>query len=166
MVVASWLLRSRQIPIPILLCYFFPLLTDRRPHSEDEVIATYKRLIRSLPRANQYLLLYVLDLLSVFARKSDKNLMTAKSGCDSQGYTRTASDTVLTLIGRPRGDLPASATLTSLARTVSTGASAEPRCARVYDCASGLVHVGYSTTAFGHTQTRRCSRGYDIGRWS
>ena len=32
-----------------------------------------------MPRANQYLLLYVLDLLSVFARKSDKNLMTAKS---------------------------------------------------------------------------------------
>jgi len=32
-----------------------------------------------MPRANQYLLLYVLDLLSVFARKSDKNLMTAKN---------------------------------------------------------------------------------------
>lgn len=32
-----------------------------------------------MPRSNQYLLLYVLDLLSVFARKSDKNLMTAKS---------------------------------------------------------------------------------------
>lgn len=32
-----------------------------------------------MPRANQYLLLYVLDLLSVFARKSDKNLMTAAS---------------------------------------------------------------------------------------
>ncbi|KAH9945048.1 Rho GTPase activation protein [Epithele typhae] len=49
------------------------------PRNEDEVIATYKRLIRSMPRANQYLLLYVLDLLSVFARKSDKNLMTAKN---------------------------------------------------------------------------------------
>ena len=35
-----------------------------------------------MPRANQYLLLYVLDLLSVFARKSDKNLMTAKSMLD------------------------------------------------------------------------------------
>ena len=32
-----------------------------------------------MPRANQYLLLYVLDLLSVFARKSDKNLMTPAS---------------------------------------------------------------------------------------
>ncbi|KAJ7650048.1 Rho GTPase activation protein [Roridomyces roridus] len=45
--------------------------------NQDEVIATYKRLIRAMPRANQYLLLYVLDLLSVFARKCDKNLMTA-----------------------------------------------------------------------------------------
>ena len=51
----------------------------RKPFNHDEVIATYKRLIRRMPRANQYLLLYVLDLLSVFARKSDKNLMTATS---------------------------------------------------------------------------------------
>ncbi|KAI0950707.1 hypothetical protein AcW1_007946 [Taiwanofungus camphoratus] len=51
----------------------------RRHNNEDEVIQTYKRLIRAMPRANQYLLLYVLDLLSVFARKSDKNLMTAKN---------------------------------------------------------------------------------------
>ncbi|EUC64936.1 phospholipase/carboxylesterase [Rhizoctonia solani AG-3 Rhs1AP] len=43
---------------------------------EAEVIQTYRKLIREMPRANQYLLLYVLDLLSVFARKSDKNLMT------------------------------------------------------------------------------------------
>lgn len=50
-----------------------------KPYNQDEVIRTYKRLIRTMPRANQYLLLYVLDLLSVFARKSDKNLMTAKS---------------------------------------------------------------------------------------
>lgn len=49
--------------------------------SQDTVIATYKRLIRAMPRANQYLLLYVLDLLSVFARKADKNLMTATSAC-------------------------------------------------------------------------------------
>jgi hypothetical protein len=32
-----------------------------------------------MPPINQYLLLYVLDLLSVFARKSDKNLMNASS---------------------------------------------------------------------------------------
>jgi hypothetical protein len=32
-----------------------------------------------MPHANQYLLLYVLDLLSVFARKAEKNLMTAQN---------------------------------------------------------------------------------------
>jgi hypothetical protein len=53
--------------------------TAKQPYNEDEVIATYKKLIAAMPRANQYLLLYVLDLLSVFARKSDKNLMTASS---------------------------------------------------------------------------------------
>jgi len=51
----------------------------KQPFNQDEAIATYKHLIRSMPRANQYLLLYVLDLLSVFARKSDKNLMTASN---------------------------------------------------------------------------------------
>lgn len=51
--------------------------------STDEIIRTYKQLIRSMPRQNQYLLLYVLDLLSVFARKSDKNLMTATSTSSS-----------------------------------------------------------------------------------
>ena len=34
-----------------------------------------------MPLANQYLLLYLLDLLSVFARKSDKNRMTPASAC-------------------------------------------------------------------------------------
>ncbi|KAI5122935.1 hypothetical protein M0805_007613 [Coniferiporia weirii] len=45
--------------------------------STDDMIKMYKQLIRSMPRQNQYLLLYVLDLLSVFARKAEKNLMTA-----------------------------------------------------------------------------------------
>lgn len=62
----------------VLVTDLFSVLA-RKPFNRDEVIARYKRLIRALPRANQYLLLYVLDLLSVFARKSDKNLMTAKS---------------------------------------------------------------------------------------
>ena len=47
----------------------------------EKVVAEFKTLIHSMPRGNQYLLLYVLDLLSVFARKSDKNLMTAQSWC-------------------------------------------------------------------------------------
>jgi len=53
--------------------------TADRPYNQEVVIATYKRLILSMPPANQYLLLYVLDLLSVFARKSEINLMTAQS---------------------------------------------------------------------------------------
>ncbi|RPD74969.1 Rho GTPase activation protein [Lentinus tigrinus ALCF2SS1-7] len=71
-----------QMPEPVIPHDMYHLFRDalaKKPYNEDEVIATYKRLIRSMPRANQYLLLYVLDLLSVFARKSDKNLMTAKN---------------------------------------------------------------------------------------
>lgn len=45
----------------------------------EESISQYKNLIVALPPINQYLLLYVLDLLSVFDRKSDVNLMTAPS---------------------------------------------------------------------------------------
>jgi len=43
------------------------------------VITTFKKLIHSMPSANRYLLLYVVDLLSIFSRKADKNLMTAQS---------------------------------------------------------------------------------------
>jgi hypothetical protein len=51
----------------------------RTPFIIDEVIASYKRLIGKLPLANQYLLLYVLDLLTVFAKKADINKMNAAS---------------------------------------------------------------------------------------
>ncbi|MCJ1418468.1 hypothetical protein MMC32_004816 [Xylographa parallela] len=40
-------------------------------------IATYQQLITELPPLNRQLLLYILDLLSVFASKSDINLMTS-----------------------------------------------------------------------------------------
>ncbi|KAJ7762000.1 Rho GTPase activation protein [Mycena maculata] len=69
-----------QMPEPVIPHDMYHAVRDvlaKQPFNQDEVIATYKRLIRAMPRANQYLLLYVLDLLSVFARKSDKNLMTA-----------------------------------------------------------------------------------------
>ncbi|KAI9453334.1 Rho GTPase activation protein [Russula earlei] len=61
--------------------FYFPFrdAIANKPYNQEVVIATYKRLIHSMPPANQYLLLYVLDLLSVFARKSDKNLMTAQN---------------------------------------------------------------------------------------
>ncbi|KAG2076497.1 Rho GTPase activation protein [Suillus decipiens] len=69
-----------QMPEPVIphdMYHEFRDVLGKKPFNHDEVIATYKRLIQRMPRANQYLLLYVLDLLSVFARKSDKNLMTA-----------------------------------------------------------------------------------------
>ncbi|KAJ8693076.1 GTPase activating protein (GAP) for Rho1p [Pleurotus ostreatus] len=69
-----------QMPEPVIphnLYHEFRDALAKIPNDHNEVISTYKRLIRSMPRANQYLLLYVLDLLSVFARKSDKNRMTA-----------------------------------------------------------------------------------------
>ncbi|KAK2463426.1 hypothetical protein APHAL10511_004512 [Amanita phalloides] len=69
-----------QMPEPVIpwdMYHSFrdPLAKDY--YNQDEVIKTYKSLIRRISRPNQYLLLYVLDLLSVFARKSEKNLMTA-----------------------------------------------------------------------------------------
>lgn len=62
------------------------------PLSEADAIQQYKRLIQTLPQANQYLLLYVLDLLSVFARKSDKNLMTAQSWFPTSLFVYSPSD--------------------------------------------------------------------------
>ena len=43
----------------------------------DNAIKTYQRLITELPPLNRQLLLYILDLLAVFASKSDVNLMNA-----------------------------------------------------------------------------------------
>jgi len=63
--------------IPHNLYYRFREVRAKKPYNQDAVIATYRQLIRSMPPPNQYLLLYVLDLLSVFARRSEQNLMTA-----------------------------------------------------------------------------------------
>ncbi|BEJ17278.1 hypothetical protein CspHIS471_0606790 [Cutaneotrichosporon sp. HIS471] len=46
-------------------------------HTAEQKVREYKRLVRDMPRENQYLLLYLLDLLGLFARDSDKNLMTS-----------------------------------------------------------------------------------------
>lgn len=43
----------------------------------DKAIVTYQQLITELPPLNRQLLLYILDLLAVFASKSDENRMTA-----------------------------------------------------------------------------------------
>nr|ODN91863.1 hypothetical protein L203_01117 [Cryptococcus depauperatus CBS 7841] len=44
--------------------------------SVEQAVSEYKHLINSLPEHNRFLLLYVLDLLGLFARRSDQNLMT------------------------------------------------------------------------------------------
>lgn len=85
----------------VLICTarVFPsnTLPAKEPYNQDEIIATYKRLIRSMPRPNQYLLLYVLDLLSVFSRKSNINLMNATSMFYLSMTQRACSDTRLDL---------------------------------------------------------------------
>jgi len=50
----------------------------RKPYNQEVVISTHRRLIHSVLHANQYMLLYALNLLSVFSRKSDTNPMTAR----------------------------------------------------------------------------------------
>ena len=50
---------------------------DLGDFDHDIAIATYQKLIIRLPDLNRQLLLYILDLLAVFASKSDLNLMTS-----------------------------------------------------------------------------------------
>ncbi|GAQ47605.1 GTPase activating protein (GAP) for Rho1p [Aspergillus tubingensis] len=87
-----------QLPEPIVPLDFYerfrePLRTYQRqvqeqiqnnaPPAETEAfdhakaVAAYQQLIRELPPLNKQLLLYILDLLAVFASKSDQNRMTS-----------------------------------------------------------------------------------------
>ncbi|KAL9936874.1 hypothetical protein V8E36_004109 [Tilletia maclaganii] len=61
--------------VPLNLYSEFKNVLLKQPFDVASAIRTYRLLITSMPAANQYLLLYVLDLLAVFARESDKNLM-------------------------------------------------------------------------------------------
>ncbi|KAI0887494.1 RhoGAP-domain-containing protein [Annulohypoxylon maeteangense] len=47
--------------------------------NEVEAIEKYQQLIKDLPPLNRQLLLYILDLLAVFAAKADENRMTAQN---------------------------------------------------------------------------------------
>lgn len=49
----------------------------RSPAEMDRIIQTYQQLITELPPLNRQLLLYILDLLAVFASKSDENRMNS-----------------------------------------------------------------------------------------
>ncbi|RAK95725.1 putative Rho GTPase activator (Sac7) [Aspergillus ibericus CBS 121593] len=87
-----------QLPEPIVPLDFYerfrePLRTYQRqvqeqiqnnaPPAETEAfdhakaVSSYQQLIRELPPLNKQLLLYILDLLAVFASKSDQNRMTS-----------------------------------------------------------------------------------------
>lgn len=71
-----------QMPEPIIPLHLyneFRNIMMKEPFDVNAAIKTYRLLITSSPPANQYLLLYVLDLLAVFARASDKNLMPASN---------------------------------------------------------------------------------------
>lgn len=71
-----------HMPEPIVphdLYTEFRNIRAKEPFDEEGAIRTYRLLISSMPPARQYLLLYVLDLLAVFARKSDKNLMPSSN---------------------------------------------------------------------------------------
>jgi len=71
-----------HMPEPIVphdLYTEFRNIRAKEPFDEEGAIRTYRLLISSMPPASQYLLLYVLDLLAVFARKSDKNLMPSSN---------------------------------------------------------------------------------------
>ncbi|KAN0065702.1 GTPase activating protein (GAP) for Rho1p [Thecaphora frezii] len=65
--------------VPLDLYTEFRNVMAKEPFNPDSAVRTYRLLITSMPPANQYLLLYVLDLLAVFAQKSDKNLMPASN---------------------------------------------------------------------------------------
>ncbi|KAL1998102.1 hypothetical protein VTN02DRAFT_6854 [Thermoascus thermophilus] len=51
--------------------------TDTGNFDYQKAVATYQQLIRGLPPLNRQLLLYILDLLAVFASKSEQNRMTS-----------------------------------------------------------------------------------------
>lgn len=51
--------------------------TDTGNFDYHKAVATYQQLIRGLPPLNRQLLLYILDLLAVFASKSEQNRMTS-----------------------------------------------------------------------------------------
>ena len=71
-----------HMPEPIVphdLYTEFRNIRAKENFDKEGAIKTYRLLISSMPSASQYLLLYVLDLLAVFARKSDKNLMPSSN---------------------------------------------------------------------------------------
>ncbi|KAL8278805.1 hypothetical protein RQP46_008874 [Phenoliferia psychrophenolica] len=89
---------------------FTGVLQNPQPLSDS--IAAYRHLISLLPPTSRYLLLYLLDFLSVFARYSHQNLMTASNLAVvfQPGLVSTrregADDALLGFPGFPGGQVP------------------------------------------------------------
>ncbi|SCZ95304.1 BZ3500_MvSof-1268-A1-R1_Chr11-2g03419 [Microbotryum saponariae] len=97
---------------------------------EEACIAEYQRLISLLPPTSRYLLLYLLDFLSVFVRSSHLNLMTASNlavvfqpGLVSTRREGTGEGALLGFPGFLDGKVPTNPT----GPTVSSGAGAQAR---------------------------------------
>ncbi|KAF8418956.1 hypothetical protein EV426DRAFT_299673 [Tirmania nivea] len=68
-----------QLPEPIIPLEYYDKFRAPLSLPPADAIKVYKRLIGDLPPLNRQLLLYILDLLAVFASKSEQNLMTSQN---------------------------------------------------------------------------------------
>ncbi|KDE09844.1 hypothetical protein MVLG_00242 [Microbotryum lychnidis-dioicae p1A1 Lamole] len=107
---------------------FVHVLQRRLP--EEACIAEYQRLISLLPPTSRYLLLYLLDFLSLFVRSSHLNLMTASNlavvfqpGLVSTRREGTGEGALLGFPGFLDGKVPTNPT----SQTVASGAGAQAR---------------------------------------
>ncbi|KAI1314827.1 hypothetical protein EDD11_001652 [Mortierella claussenii] len=70
-----------HLPDPVIPLEFYEKFRDvhRNLTDEDEQIAAYQELISKLPPPHSCLLMYLLDLLALFAHHSEENLMDSKN---------------------------------------------------------------------------------------
>ncbi|KAI9491634.1 Rho GTPase activation protein [Zychaea mexicana] len=70
------------LPEPVITHEYYKAfrdMSDARFESEEDKVASFQKLIERLPMPNQYLLLYLLDLLGVYALHSATTLMDVPS---------------------------------------------------------------------------------------
>ncbi|KAF9113877.1 hypothetical protein BGX27_000633 [Mortierella sp. AM989] len=70
-----------HLPDPVITLEYYERFRDvhRNLKEDDEKITAYQELISKLPPPHSCLLMYLLDLLSLFAHHSDENLMDSKN---------------------------------------------------------------------------------------
>ena len=83
-----------QLPEPVIPLNFYERFRDPLRHHQlyaasdvdaksdfdvEQVVVGYQQLIQKLPPLNRQLLLYILNILSLFVAKSDQNLMTSSN---------------------------------------------------------------------------------------